>query len=212
MPTPTPADLRALGRRDPRLAAAMKGLAPFPGFPDAAHRAQRTHWDALSRAIVFQQLAGKAAETIHGRVCSLSKQKRFPRCAELLSLEDAHLRGAGLSQNKMLALRDLAQRIEDKRLDLRRLERVSDEAIIERLVEVRGIGEWSAQMFLLFRLGRLDVGPAGDLGVQEGLRLLDDLKERPTPKVALARMETWRPLRSVGAWMMWRLVETRRAK
>ena len=212
MATPTPADLRALARRDPRLGRAMKGLAAFPGFPDEKQRAQRTHWDALSRAIVFQQLATKAAETIHGRVCALSGGKRFPKCVDLLAYEDARLRGAGLSQNKMLALRDLAQRIEDGRLDLRRLERVADEAIIERLVEVRGIGEWSAHMFLLFRLGRLDVAPAGDLGVQEGLRLLDELDERPTPKVALARMETWRPLRSVGAWMMWRLVEARRAE
>jgi DNA-3-methyladenine glycosylase II len=190
----------------------MKGLEAFPGFPDAKQRAQRTHWDALSRAIVFQQLAGKAAETIHGRVCALGGGRGFPRCEEFLALDDAKLRGAGLSRNKLLALRDLAQRIEDERLDLRRLERVSDEAIVERLVEVRGIGEWSAQMFLLFRLGRLDVGPAGDLGVQEGLRLLDGKRERPTPKAALARMEAWRPLRSVGAWMMWRLVEAERAK
>lgn len=212
MARPTPSELRALARRDPKLGAAMKRLTSFPGFPDAGQRAQRTHWDALARAIVFQQLATKAAETIHSRVCALSGGTRFPKCAELLAYEDARLRGAGLSQNKMLALRDLAQRIEEGRLDLRRLERVSDEAIVERLVEVRGIGEWSAQMFLLFRLGRLDIGPAGDLGVQEGLRLLDGLDERPTPKVALARMETWRPLRSVGAWMMWRLVESERAR
>ncbi|MDZ4773355.1 MAG: DNA-3-methyladenine glycosylase 2 family protein [Planctomycetota bacterium] len=212
MATPTPLELRGLARRDTKLGAAMKRLAAFPGFPDAGQRTQRTHWDALARAIVFQQLATKAAETIHGRVCTLAGGKRFPKCAELLAYEDAHLRGAGLSQNKMLALRDLALRIEEGRLDLRRLERISDEDIVERLVEVRGIGEWSAQMFLMFRLGRLDIGPSGDLGVQEGLRLLDGLAERPTPKVALARMEVWRPLRSVGAWMMWRLVEAERSR
>jgi 3-methyladenine DNA glycosylase/8-oxoguanine DNA glycosylase len=209
---PTPADLRALSSRDPVLGAAMKRLAPFPGFPSGVHRAQRTHWEALSRAIIFQQLATKAAETIHERVCLLGGGKRFPKCAELLALEDERLRAAGLSRNKLLALRDLAQRIEDGRLALRSLARVSDAAIVERLVEVRGIGEWSAQMFLLFRLGRLDVGPAGDLGVQEGLRLLDGRAERPTPKVALERMEPWRPLRSVGAWTMWRLVEAERAR
>ncbi|MBL8857980.1 MAG: DNA-3-methyladenine glycosylase 2 family protein [Planctomycetes bacterium] len=189
----------------------MKRLAPFPGFPGAEQRAQRTHWDALSRAIVFQQLAGKAASTIHGRVCALTEGAHFPRCAEFLALDDRALRGAGLSRNKVLALRDLAQRIEDGRLALQRLSRVDDDTIIERLVEVRGIGEWSAQMFLLFRLGRLDVGAAGDLGVQEGLRILDAAPERPTAREALARMEVWRPLRSVGCWAMWRLVDEERA-
>lgn len=210
MAVPSTTDLRALARRDPRLGAVLRTVAPFPGFPQAAQRVQRTHWEALARAIVFQQLATKAAETIHARVCALSEGPRFPSVSEFLALEDTPLRGAGLSRNKLLALRDLASRIDDGRLVLRGLHRVSDEGIVERLVAVRGIGEWSAHMFLIFRMGRLDVGPAGDLGVQEGLRLLDGLAERPTQKLALARMEVWRPLRSVGAWAMWRLVEARR--
>jgi 3-methyladenine DNA glycosylase/8-oxoguanine DNA glycosylase len=92
------------------------------------------------------------------------------------------------------------------------LSRLADEDVVARIEEVRGLGEWSAQMFLLFRLGRLDVAPAGDLGVQEGLRLLDGLSARPTPRAALLRMECWRPLRSVGAWTMWRLVEADRSR
>lgn len=212
MAKPTTLALRDLARRDPRLGAALRKLPAFPGFPDAAHRRFKSHWDALARAIVFQQLATKAASTIHGRVCALTPGEHFPESAEFLRLDDARLRGAGLSGNKVLALRDLAARLEDGRLDVDSLERVDDDAIVERLVAVRGIGEWSAQMFLLFRLGRLDVGASGDLGVREGLRLLDGDSERLPPKAALARMEIWRPLRSVGCWMMWRLVEAERAR
>lgn len=190
----------------------MRRLPAFPGFPDAAQRAMATHWDALARAIVFQQLATKAASTIHARVCALHDGHAFPRPPQFLAHDDVTLRGAGLSRNKIAALRDLAARAGDGRLDLARLHEREDAAVVEELVAVRGIGEWSAQMFLLFRLGRLDVGAPGDLGVREGLRLLDGLAERPTPKAALARMEAWRPLRSVGCWMMWRLVEAARRR
>jgi DNA-3-methyladenine glycosylase II len=189
----------------------MRRLPRYPGFPDAAQQSMRTHWEALSRAIVFQQLATAAATTIHQRVCAIAgRGERFPESRELLACAEPTLRAAGLSRNKIAALRDLATHVHERRLDLDRLHLADDEEIIERLVAVRGIGEWSAQMFLLFRLGRLDVGAAGDLGVREGLRILDGSKERPTPKAALERMEAWRPLRSVGCWMMWRLVELTR--
>ncbi len=188
----------------------MQRLPAFPGFPDAAQQSMRTHWEVLSRAIVFQQLATAAATTIHRRVCAIAGGERFPESHELLACDDPTLRAAGLSRTKIAALRDLAQHVEDRRLDLDALHEHDDEEIVARLVAVRGIGEWSAQMFLLFRLGRLDVGAAGDLGVREGLRILDGSTERPTPKAALARMEAWRPLRSVGCWMMWRVVERQR--
>jgi len=206
---PSPAELRALARRDPALGRAMKRVPPFPTFPDAAQRVQRTHFHALARAIVFQQLAGAAARTIHGRVCALTPGPHFPRPTEILTLPDDRLRGAGLSRNKLLALRDLAGKIESGELDLIRIARRTDERIVEELVQVRGIGEWSAQMFLIFRLGRLDVMPTTDLGVREGARRLDDLKERPTPKELLARSESWRPLRSVASWVLWRLTEVK---
>jgi len=208
--SPSPADLRALARRDPALGAVMRELAPYPGFPDGDRR-NGTHWESLARAIVFQQLAGAAASTIHGRVCALTAGSRFPRVDAYLSLDDDDLRGAGLSRAKCAALRDLAERIDDGRLRLRSIGRRSDSEIIEHLVTVRGIGVWSAQMFLMFRLGRLDVMPSGDLGVREGVRLLDDLEARPTPKETALRGASWAPLRSVGAWFMWRLVEARRA-
>ena len=212
MSRPTAAELRSLRRRDPRLAAAMERLPAFPGFPDAAQSSSPTHWHALARAIVFQQLATAAATTIHRRVCALTPGEALAEPDEFLRLDDPRLRSAGLSVNKIAALRDLASRIVDGRLPLHDLHEAPDEAIVERLVAVRGIGVWSAHMFLLFRLGRLDVGASGDLGVREGLRLLDELDERPTEKDAAARMEAWRPLRSVGSWLMWRLVDLERAR
>lgn len=204
---PTTTQLRELARRDPALGRAMKHLEPFPGFPGGAQKAYRTHFHALARAIVYQQLAGAAAKTIHDRVCALSQHGGFPKPEELLALDDQPLRGAGLSQNKLLALRDLAGRIERGELALARIGRKPDERVIEELVAVRGIGPWTAQMFLMFRLGRLDVMAPDDLGVQEGLRRLDGLAARPKPKEALARSEAWRPLRSVACWYLWRLAE-----
>jgi DNA-3-methyladenine glycosylase II len=209
---PSAHELRALARRDPALGAVLRRLPPFPGFPDAKNRRQRSHYVALASAIVYQQLSGKAAATIFARVCALTPGPGFPEPAELRDLGDEALRASGLSGAKLAALRDLGERIDDGRLVLPHIGRKSDAEIIEHLTSVRGIGEWSAQMFLMFRLGRLDVMAEGDMGVQEGVRLLDGLKERPRAKAVLARAECWRPLRSVGCWMMWRLVERERAK
>jgi DNA-3-methyladenine glycosylase II len=166
-----------------------------------------SHFHSLARAIVSQQLALAAARTIHDRVKALSSGPRFPRPEELLALRPELLRGAGLSSAKLAAVTDLAQRCCDGRLVLPQVSRLSDEAIIERLVEVRGIGRWTAQMFLMFRLGRLDVLAPDDLGLREGLRRLDGLTERPTPKELAARGECWAPLRSVASWVLWRLCE-----
>ena len=198
--------LARLRRSEPGLAAALD-RAPFPGFPESAAARAHTHYSYLARAIVFQQLTGKAAGTIFRRAVALTPGPRFPRPDELLALPDATLASAGLSTQKVRALRDLAARVDDGRLVLAGIARRDDDEIIERLVTVRGIGVWSAQMFLLFRLGRLDVMPTGDLGVQEGLRRLDGLDQRPTPAEVAARGEAWAPLRSVAAWALWRLTE-----
>ncbi|MBK7645532.1 MAG: DNA-3-methyladenine glycosylase 2 family protein [Planctomycetes bacterium] len=208
---PTPAELRALARRDPQLGRALKRLPPFPGFPERGHPRQRSHFASLSSAIVYQQLATKAAETIWKRVCALDGGRAFPEPALFLAHPDEHLRAAGLSRGKIAALRDLCTRIEEGRLVLARLSRLSDERVVEELVEVRGIGRWSAQMFLMFRLGRLDVLADGDLGVQEGLRLLDGLSGRPSAAQVAERARVWSPLASVGCWAMWRLVDEQRA-
>lgn len=202
---PSAAALRALDRRCPALAAARRRVAPFPGFPSPG--GPRSHFHALARAIVHQQLAGAAARTIHDRVRRLTPGPGFPTARDVLELPDASLRGAGLSANKLRSLRDLAERSLDGRLRLRSLGRLPDEEIIDELVEVRGIGRWTAQMFLMFRLGRLDVMAPDDLGLQEGMKRLDGLAERPRPRELAARAEVWAPLRSVASWVLWRLTE-----
>ena len=202
---PTAAHVRILARRDPVLGAAMRRVPKFPGFPEG--RSYDSHFHALAKAIVYQQLATRAAATIHGRVKQLTPGARFPRAEQVLELSDEVLRGAGLSAAKTAALRDLATKTLDGTVSLRAIARRSDDEVIDALVQVRGIGVWSAQMFLLFRLGRLDVMPVGDLGVREGARVLDGLDERPTEKELLERSEPWRPLRSVASWVCWRLTD-----
>lgn len=184
----------------------MKRLDPCPVFPES-HKKRQSHFESLAQAIVYQQLAGAAAATIFGRVCGLTAGPRFPKAAELLALPEKKLRGAGLSANKLLALQDLAARSLDGRLPLRSLGRQSNDTILEELVAVRGIGPWTAQMFLMFKLGRLDVLAPGDLGLQEGLRRLDGLQERPSPAKFEARGEDWAPYRTVACWYLWRLAD-----
>jgi len=198
--------LAHFGRVDPLLARVARDLEPFPGFPTPQKR-RESHFESLARAIVFQQLAYKAAATIWGRVIALSPGPRLPKPAEFLGFPNEQLRGAGLSKNKMLAIQDLADRIESKRLHLARIFRLDDDQAISQLVEVRGIGPWTAQMFLMFKLGRLDLMPSSDLGVQEGLRLLEGSAKRPTPMAVEARSKKWTPYRSAAAWYLWRLAD-----
>jgi len=204
---PPPGELRALARRDPLLGAALRRVPPFPALP--LRGVHQSHFHALARAILYQQLAAKAARTIHDRVAALTPGPRFPSAAELCALPDAALAAAGVSGPKRRALRDLAERCADGRLRLAGIGRRADERVIETLVAVRGIGPWSAQMFLLFRLGRLDVLASTDLGLQEGLRRLDGLAARPTARELEARGEVWKPLRSVASWVLWRLADER---
>ncbi len=184
----------------------MKRVAPFPGFP-AGPLARGSNFQAIARSIVFQQLATSAANAIYGRVCSLTPGPRFPTESECLALTDADFRGAGLSAAKTRAVKDLAGKCRAGKVRLRSVSRMTDAEVVEMLSSVWGIGEWTAQMFLLFRLGRLDVMPAGDLGVREGVRILDALGERPTPKTVLERARPWQPLRSVATWVLYRLCD-----
>ncbi len=167
-----------------------------------------SHFHTIARSIVYQQLATAAARTIHGRVRDLTPDKGFPTAAQILDLPEESLRGAGLSRAKTKAILDLSTKVESGELRLGGLGRLADDEIVRRLTTVWGIGEWTAQMFLIFKLGRLDVMPSKDLGVQEGLRRLDGLVERPNPDELLARAELWRPLRSVASWVLWRLTDT----
>ena len=200
---PTAAELTALGRHDTVLGAAMRVLPPFPDVPFGVYRG--THFHSLARSIIYQQLATAAAAAIYGRVRDLTAGPRFPTPEEVLAMGGDELRGAGLSAGKIRALRDLSGKTVSGELGLHRIGRLPDGEIVSKLTTVWGIGEWTAQMFLIFKLGRPDVMPAGDLGIQEGLRILDGLDERPAPRFVMERAERWRPLRSVAAWFLWRL-------
>ena len=169
-------------------------------------RRSGTHYDALVRSIVFQQLSGKAARTIHDRFRAIYPKGR-PRPELVLATDDASLRAAGLSRQKIAYLRDLSARVTERSLPLAHLGRLPDDAIIEHLVQVKGIGRWTVQMFLMFRLGRPDVLPELDLGVQNAIQRAYGLRKRPTPKEVLRIGEPWRPYASVASWYLWRSLE-----
>ena len=169
-------------------------------------RTEWTHFDALVRSIVYQQLSGKAAATIHGRVLGLiGDGSEAP--ARIVATSHEALRGAGLSTQKANYVRNLAEHVLDGSLPVNSLHELSDDEIIAALTRVKGIGRWSAQMFLMFRLGRPDVLPELDLGVQKGIQKAYRLRKLPTPKQVLRRGEKWAPYRTVAAWYMWRILE-----
>jgi 3-methyladenine DNA glycosylase/8-oxoguanine DNA glycosylase len=187
-----------------RLGAAIDRLGPFKmkvsGPPDL--------FESLASAIVYQQLSGKAAGTIYGRFCALFADGR-PAAPECLQLGYAPLRDVGLSNNKALAVLDLAEKSGDGTLpSLRTIARLDDAAVIERLCRVRGIGPWTAQMFLMFDLGRPDVMPATDLGVQKGVQAVYELRTLPTPEQVLRRTRHLAPFRSAASWYFWRAADT----
>lgn len=203
---PTSEELRDLARRDPVLGAVMRRLPPFPGFPMGV-LARGSHFQAIARSIAFQQLATAAANTIYSRVCALTPGPRFPTVDECLELSDEAFRSAGFSASKTRAVKDLATRCKEGSVRLGSVSAMTDEEVVKMLTTVWGVGVWTAEMFLMFRLGRLDVMPVGDLGVREGARLLDGLDERPGPADVLERAEVWRPLRSVATWILYRLCD-----
>jgi DNA-3-methyladenine glycosylase II len=169
-------------------------------------RTAGTHFDALVRSIVYQQLSGKAAATIHGRVLQLFDPEA-PLPPQILSADHVTLRAAGLSNQKASYLRNLAEHSLNGSLPIETLHVLSDEEIVNTLVQVKGIGRWSAQMFLMFRLGRLDVLPDLDLGVQKGIQRAYRMRMLPTPRKVLQTGAKWAPYRSVGSWYMWRVLE-----
>jgi DNA-3-methyladenine glycosylase II len=183
----------------------MARLVELAGLPKLRER-HGTHFEALVRSIVFQQLAGPAASTIHGRFVALLDGQVEP--ATVLVQSDEALRSVGLSGNKAASIRDLATKVADGTviLDPRALTRETDEEIITRLSTVRGIGRWTAEMFLLFQLRRLDVWPTGDLGVRRGYGLAHGIP-MPTPKELEQYGDAYRPYRSVAAWYCWRATE-----
>lgn len=195
--------LRSLRSADPKLGALIAQVGPFRMEIRALHNP----FQSLARSIVYQQLAGAAAARIHERVTSLfPRQKLTPEA--LLAMPMESLRGAGLSQNKALAMKDLAQKAVDGVVpSLRALARMRDEEIIERLTCVRGIGQWTVEMMLMFRLGRPDVLPVDDYGVRKGFARAIAGGVMPKPKELLAYGDRWRPWRTVASWYLWRAAE-----
>jgi DNA-3-methyladenine glycosylase II len=190
---------RLLMRRDPVLAAAIKQIGPCL----MADRQRKDHLSALVGAIVSQQLSTKAAATIFGRFVALFPDNHVADAAAIAAHSDETLRAVGLSGQKIGYLRDLCARIADGRLDLDELDSLADEEVIERLTAVKGFGRWTAEMFLMFRLHRPDVLPAGDLGIVNAIQRLYRLRKRPNPKRILKMGEAWRPYRSVASWYLW---------
>jgi DNA-3-methyladenine glycosylase II len=200
--------MRDLSRADRLLAKVIRRMGCFP---TKKHKPQRP-FASLLQAIVYQQLAGKAAATILGRVKALCAGE-FPTPEEILQLDETKLRGAGLSRQKIAAVKDLAAKTLDGIVPpLGALRRMSDEEIHQRLTQVRGIGEWSVQMFLMFRLGRPDVLPVHDLGIRKGFQVVYGHRDVPKPQMILDHGERWRPYRSIASWYLWRAADQKSAK
>jgi DNA-3-methyladenine glycosylase II len=191
--------------RDRKLGAWMRRLGPIT--PDPRWRRSFDPVDALARAILYQQLSGKAAATIVGRVEAAIGSTRL-HAGTLCRIDNATLRACGVSGNKALALRDLARREGLGEIpNLRRMSTMAEDAIIDALVPVRGIGRWTVQMMLMFRLGRPDVLPADDLGIRKGAQAVDRLDAMPAPKALSTRGEPWGPYRTYASLYLWRIAD-----
>lgn len=191
---------RHLMRSDPTLGAIIRRVGPC-GLPDIP---ALPPFMALAEAIASQQLSVKAADTIFARFCALFAPDNIPDAARLLQLDDDVIRGAGFSRSKTAFLRDLATRVVENRLALEALHTLEDAMVLEQLTAVKGIGTWTAEIFLMFRLQRMDIFPVDDLGLVKAAQRAYGLRGRPTRKQLLKMAEAWRPYRSVAAWYLWR--------
>lgn len=188
-------------RVDPAYAAVVAAAGPF-----APQAATGDAFSALVRAIVYQQLNGRAAETIHRRLLTLLGGEATADA--VLKASMAELRSVGLSGSKAASVVDLAAKTTDGTVPLDRIEDLGDDEVVRRLIEVRGIGRWTAEMFLMFKLRRLDVWPVDDYGVRKGYGIIHGMEESPKPKALEALGEPYRPYRSIAAWYCWRATDT----
>jgi len=190
-----------IARADPAFKSIIEASGPF-----TPREADGDYFGTLAQAIVFQQLAGRAANAIHGRFVALYDGK--PTAEAILRTPVEDLRGAGLSGAKATSILDLALKTSDGTVPLERIDELDDDEIVTRLSAIRGIGRWTAEMFLIFRLRRPDVWPVDDFGVRKGYARIHDLPEPPKPKALVELGEIYRPYRSVAAWYCWRAVDT----
>ena len=195
---------RHLREAEPAFAPLIKRIGPCRLKPEPA----REPFEALLRAIAHQQLHSRAAEAILGRFLALYPEGGFPQPEQILLTDVMALKGCGWSENKIAAIHDLCRKAIDGTVPSRRAAtRLDDAALIERLITVRGIGRWTVEMLLIFNLGRPDVLPIDDFGVQEGYRLLQGLDARPKPKALAEIGLPWAPFRSTAAWYLWRAAD-----
>lgn len=192
-------------KKDPR----FKTLIKKHGLPDLSPK--KNYFEALARAIIYQQLSGKAAATIFGRFRALFKTRGFPKPADVLAMSDAQLRSAGVSSQKIGYLRDLALKFSDgtitPRLFRAGANQASNDDIITHLTAVKGIGTWTAHMFLMFTLNRLDVLPVGDLGIRKGFQIVYHLKKLPDERDMEKLAKPWRAHATVASWYLWRAAD-----
>ena len=189
---------------DPRIAALIARSPRYNIKPAPLIRP----FDALAESIAYQQLSGNAAATIFGRVRALYPRRRYLDPKKILATPDESFRAAGLSRSKIAAVKDLAAKTIDGTVpSARAIARMSDEEIILRLTEVRGIGRWTVEMLLLFDLGRPDVWPVDDYGVRKGFAKTFGKRKLPTPKQLMKLGDKWRPYRSIAAWYFWRALD-----
>lgn len=191
---------RHLSAADPRLAAIISSV----GRCDI--RMRDGPFQSLAEAIIYQQLAGAAADAIYGRFLKIYRG-RFPSPGRLIATNNVKLRAAGLSARKAEYLKDLARHIADGRIKPRLLHSMTDEQVVEQLVKVKGIGRWTAEMFLIFCLGRSDVLPVGDLGLRRAIQRTYSLRDLPPEQVMEDIARAWKPYRSIATWYLWKSLE-----
>ena len=198
-PLPYDADTarKHLLRRDPVMGAIVKSVGPFE------MEVRGAPYQSLVRAILYQQLAGPAAAAIERRFLALFGD-RLPRPEQLAPMTDEQLRGAGISRQKAGYLRSIAEHFADGRLSDKNLLKMPDEEVIEAVTQIKGVGRWTADMLLMFCIGRPDVLPVGDLGIQNAMKRAYNLDELPNPETMVEIAEPWRPYRSAGSWYLWR--------
>jgi DNA-3-methyladenine glycosylase II len=200
----TPEALAHLSRRCKVMRRLIRVHGPCTLVPEMS----RPPFDSLVSAVAHQQLNGTAAETILRRFRALFPGKRFPAAARLADVSDEALRGCGFSWAKIAAIRDIAAKTLDGTIPTSRvIRKMPDEEIIARLIAVRGVGRWTVEMLLIFKLGRPDVLPADDFGVRNGFRIAHGLDEMPKPRELLAHGERWRPFATTAAWYLWRAAD-----
>jgi DNA-3-methyladenine glycosylase II len=193
--------LRHLSHADKRMEKLIDKFGP-PNF-----NLMNNYYESLIRSIVYQQLSGKAASIIYERLLDLFVFDIYPEPKDILAVSIETLRSSGLSYQKVNYIRDLSEKWQEGTMNLTDIDSMTDEEISSELIKVKGIGQWTADMFLMFTLGRPDVFPFGDLGIQKGVMILTNMNRLPTQKEMERKTKKWQPYRTVAAWYLWKLVD-----